>query len=34
MTSVVADTSRFRGELLAELSYPTLKDGLRELRSR
>lgn len=34
MTSVVADTSRFRGELLAELSYPTLNDGLRELRSR
>lgn len=33
MTPVVADTSRFRRELLAELSYPTLEEGLRELRS-
>jgi nucleoside-diphosphate-sugar epimerase len=28
MTSVVADTSRMKKEILSELSYPTLKEGL------
>jgi nucleoside-diphosphate-sugar epimerase len=31
MTSAVADTSRFRRELLTQLHYPSLEDGLREL---
>jgi hypothetical protein len=31
MTSVVADTSRMKRELLAELAYPTLVEGLKIL---
>jgi len=33
MTSAVADTQRFRTELLPDLTYPTLDDGLKTMAS-